>query len=390
MSCIHFGPKNTRDFLFTFSLTIIINKAIIILLKKFTGYSSCFITIWIKYSGELIFGLCYFYIGYQKLMNNRMLTFLGIPLLNSKNEIEKKTRPKSDSNLKIFFLCLLCAILDLMTFFVNNYILEHFFSEINLYLLEDRLITIQIFFSAIICIYSLKLKIVLHQCISLTIILFCLVFEILIEYFSYKKIENNWKIIIIIACIIFSYLIRSVRDCIEKHLMEFDYCSPYKIIFYEGLFGTITMLILYFIIDSDNKEEIKYYWLVNIGLIFYGVISAFINLLRLSIINYSTPMNKTTSDSFVVLCIFVYMFISGEFQEWDYILLYKIGNIVSSCFIMIFTINYNKIITLTFSDENKNENEDNNLIVNNSKLTSNSEEEKDKNESFTTEGDLSF
>ena len=103
---------------------------------------------------------------------------------------------------------------------------------------------IQIIFSSIICYFYFKTAIYLHHILSLVLTILSLVGVFFADIFFAE--QYNIGILKIFAIILSSYLIKSIADCLEKYLMDINFCSQFKLLFIEGASGIIFTIIFLF------------------------------------------------------------------------------------------------------------------------------------------------
>ena len=93
-----------------------------------------------------------------------------------------------------------------------------------------------------------------------------------------------------------SYFLNSYIEVIEKYLLEYDYVNPFKMLFFEGLFGLL--LTLPFLIKEANYQ-MKYNGniiLLIICLSFYFIFKCGRNTYRISTNKIFSPMTRTLTD----------------------------------------------------------------------------------------------
>ena len=230
------------------------------------------------------------------------------------------------------------------------------------------------------------------QIISILLILISLVAIISAEILIRKNNNNNeMKLLIyIIGCYFFSGL----QYFIEKYLMEYDNSTPFQILFYEGIFGNIVMLILsFFNIEKKfpDMDEIKHLWALIVGFVLYFLTSCFLNIYRLSVILSSSPTNAATSHSFAIPLIITlsYFINKKEIDDINNKWLYLEINTASIALIILSCLFFNEVILFICQDiknyDNKSDNK--NIKINDSFLSGSQHRIEG---SFTSEGEDSF
>lgn len=382
MCLFKFGNPNNSRFIYIFSLFIVIRKTILLILKKFCLFEGTLITAWLMFGGELLIGLCNIIVEYKKLLNINIDKFLGIPIISNKKE------PLHRKSIKVL-LFLFCAILDLLFYFFVNYYVTKRYKDILL--LDIRLSSSQLIFTSIFCFLILFQAIKVVKIISLFFIIVSLIGIILVDCYLRKNLINNEDIKLLIF-IIGSYLFLAVQYFIEKVLMEYDNSTPFQILFYEGIFGNIIMLILsLFKMENKfpDKEKIDNFWILIVGFILYFLSSCFLNIYKLSVIYSSSATNAATCDSFALPFILIlYFFINkNEFNAIDKKGLYIGINFIAIIVIIFCCVLFNEIIIFSCQDDIINKKDNKNNKIKASFISSNQNE---LDGSFTTEGEDSF
>ena len=146
-----------------------------------------------------------------------------------------------DSNIRIqkYALILLSSIFDFG---------QKFLSFSNNSNIENNCWIFDLFFLCIFSVFILKTKLYNFQYLSLSIIIFLgIILNIINLYDEEEKI-----IILIILSIEIMY---SLKNVINKYSIEYHFCLPYEIGFYEGFFSLILNLILLKFTNLDNFYE---------------------------------------------------------------------------------------------------------------------------------------
>ena len=378
------GKPSKSRFIFLFTLFIFIRKSILIFLKKYCAFEGTLIIAWLMFGGELFIGLCNIFIEYKKLINVKIEKFIGIPIITSKKD------PHHSKCHKVL-LFLFCAALDFSYYFFLNYHVTKKYSTI-VYLLDIKLSPFILIFASIICAALISQKVGIAQIISIFIILISLAGIISAEFLIRKNDNNNEikLLIYIIGCYFFSGL----QYFVEKYLMEYDNSTPFQILFYEGIFGNIAMIILsFFNIEKKfpDTDEIKHLWALIIGFILYFLASCFLNIYRLSVILSSSPTNAATSHSFAIPLIIIlsYFINKSEINDIENKWLYLGINSTSIIFIILSCLFFNEIILFICQDINNYDNKggNKNIKINDSFLSGSQNRIEG---SFTSEGEDSF
>ena len=167
------------------------------------------------------------------------------------NEINEKEKAKNKTILcHKYLLILASAFLDF-----SQKILSYLF-------VEDIDYNFWIFDMVFLSIFSyliLKSRLYIHQYITLIIMVVLGVSLNVINL--YKVIDNNrWKNIGLVLTI---EIIYSLINVINKYAMEYCFCVPYEISFYQGLFSLIIHIILLAIFTNINVESNRTYQKVD-------------------------------------------------------------------------------------------------------------------------------
>ena len=340
----HNKIRNNIKYVFFLSITIILREIDSIFINK--NCPPKLLTTFLMFGGEAFFGIAYFVCKIKTLIEEKEPKFMGIPLIFG--VVNKK-----DSAIKIIIYIIIASGLDFTSFVLINYILPRHTSEnFSDSFLEIRLKPMQIIFSSIICYFLFKRAVYLHQMLSLLLIILSLVGIIFAENFLTEK-NDKTEIFKIIFIIIISFLIISIADCLEKYLMDLNFCSQFKLLFIEGIPGIIFTSFFYiFIRNSDvSGENCNGNKLVLIVLsILYFLLSGLLNAYRLTVIMKLSPMNRTTSDSFVDPFIIIYSIIfannSSKNNNTYYKLSYRIANFSATLIIIFCCLIYNEIVIL--------------------------------------------
>ena len=206
-------------------------------------------------------------------------TIAGFELIHSRIEV-----PKVDKIRKILLLIFFASYFDIIGTMIRKYFN---ITSSNNNFIEERLKSFQIFTSALLCYFTIRIKMYKHNIFCLIIIFICLVIIIIIELID-KQLDINF-----ISITIFSASARAFLDTIEKYLFEFDNMNPFKVMMFEGFINTILTICLFLFSNSSIKEELggkkktttKDLAYLIILLIFYFIFSSFKNIYRVATIN---------------------------------------------------------------------------------------------------------
>jgi len=259
------------------------------------------------YTSQFLAGLIPFFNSEKKKTSEKNNAYSGIELIKNQSTIDQP-----DNETKIYILIIFASFFNYIGVIVRKNINDIFH-------FENKVRGIQIIFSALLCYFTIRIKIYKHQLISLIVIFIALIIILLFDILENKAKEINlYKYY---GFGIFSCLSRTFLDTIEKYLFEFDYLNPYKVLMLEGLIGCLLLPILF--ITNKTNEDFNYFsgkeaWklaLLVILLIIYLVLSLFKNIYRVLTIKLYSPMTRALAESIIDPFDFIYLFIGEEIKE---------------------------------------------------------------------------
>ena len=168
---------------------------------------------------------------------------------------DKNREKKKRQIIKKYFLIFAAAILDFTQKILSYLFVEDIFY--NFWIFDMLCLSI---FSYII----LKSKLYIHQYLSLFIMIIIGISLNVINLTNDKNDnhDNNnndiGKIILNIGLVFLIEVIYSLINVINKYSMEYCYCIPYEISFYQGLFALIVFTILLIIFTNIEIKNPKY------------------------------------------------------------------------------------------------------------------------------------
>ena len=163
----------------------------------------------------------------SKKISQKNSNYFGIELIQNESTIIQP-----DKQIKIYALIIFASFFNYVGVIVRR--------NINDFHFENKIRGIQIIFSALLCYFTIRIKIYKHQIFSLIVIFIIIIFIIIIDLFL-----NNDNFFKLYAYGIFSCSSRAFLDTTEKYLFEFDYLNPYKVLMLEGLIGCLLLPILF-------------------------------------------------------------------------------------------------------------------------------------------------
>jgi len=201
----------------------------------------------------LFMSLSFFPYIYIKLIskNRNNKNELKIDKSFYKKEYEKFNNKKSFRISKYLFI-LLCSFLDCI---------EKILAFVIILDENNHIWIFNLIFTSIFSYFILNTKLYKHQyCISAILIVLCLALQILyfIDFNIYKLYKNFEALII--------ELIYCLNSVIIKYAMEYKFCTPYEICFFEGFFAFIINIILLIIVSNIEirKDSNLTHFLVTI------------------------------------------------------------------------------------------------------------------------------
>ena len=150
---------------------------------------------------------------------------------------------------------------------------------------------------------------------------------------------------------LFSGFTRAFLDTIEKHLFEFDYLNPFKVIMIEGFICVIFSLFfyLYYLIFKNEsfhfyKDDVNIIYLI-ILLILYFILSGLKNIYIMITIKLYSPMTRALTETIFDQFILLYYFIQDanhSIINWTYYII----NFICLIIIVFCSLVYNDFIVL--------------------------------------------
>ena len=236
----------------------------------------------------------------------------------------------------------------------SNDVVNFGIKEDNNYLLEERVRSIQIIISSLLCYYIIRLNIYEHQKLSLIIISFFLFVLIIIELVIASNIFDKILALLITST---SCLFRAFLDVTEKYLLDFVFVDIIKILISEGLIG-VFFYIFYFISNKayliqaknilNQLSEIDWSFAsFFLLIILYIIISGFINAYRVMTNKYYSPLSRALFESTFDPLLFLYNSLTFEKKD-EYKGFWIYFSLVIFCLTIIafFSLVYNDFIIL--------------------------------------------
>ena len=345
---IKFSARKNLIYYVLLILSILIRKIILMITAKRYPHSTAVLYTLVMFVGEALAGIIIYI--YQKKATKKKIYIEQVGSIVIKNF--KKSR--IDNNCKIYFLLIISSFFDYITMYMSclyiprlSYLSKSF---------ETRLCGSQIIFNSLIYHYILKFSLLKHQKCSLIVVGVCLGIIIFTEgFFEKDEIDLSFfKYIILIGLSLLEMVFKSLRDSIDKYLMEFDSFNPCLIIVFEGLIGTFFSLTSYFVRDIDVKIMICY----NVAkgslgiflLLFFLILifSGIVNIYRVYINKIYNPMTQSLAYYCLDPFFMIYDFAAGNdfinFERRNYFHFFL--NLILSIIITITGFVFNEFIVL--------------------------------------------
>ena len=346
LSMIGIGIGIRKNLLYPFLLIVFIalRRVIEILIKEGYGNLGKFLLPFLIFFAKFLAGLITFYFFIREKKFTKAGKITGLKLVRP-----KRKRIQVDSHKKIFVLIFVASYLD----FVGTLVRKFYVVENKS--LENKLRSFQIIVSAILCYFTIKIKMYRHNVFSLILISLSSIIIIIIEIIDEQGIKA--QLMMDLGLTFFSGFGRAFLDTIEKHLFEFDYMSPFKILMFEGFINCCLTLVLFIfsglpkgelfsLYNREDKEENWPFLLLIFFLLLYFILSGFKNIYRVITIKIYSPMTRALAETVVDPLIILYDLFEGNDAKnikWTY---YLIINFFCLIIIVFCSLVYNDFIIL--------------------------------------------
>jgi len=301
-----------------------------VLIPNITGFNPLYINIFLYPLENIIGGLVVFL--YQKYSIRKKKKTQYFVIKFNKNEVAR------DGKFKKILLVFFAAYFNFYRFLVFAFINGNYIT----FSMDQKLTTIQIIISTIICIYAFEFKIKKHHKVSLIIISIFLFLSIstdmiYIIYYKYKLIKVP---VFQYFIALFFYIGYSFNNCIEKYLVDYNYMNPFLILMLEGIFEFIMALLSCIQIKPfDPFQNITCNLALFIFLfIVYTLLQVIVNIYRIYCNVIYSPMARSLVDYLMNPFIYIFSFFtSSDFSHnFVYFILIEITSIVMSFFGCVF------------------------------------------------------
>ena len=163
-----------------------------------------------------------------------------------------------------------------------------------------------------------------------------------------------------LSIIFINYFFDSFFDIIEKYLLEYNFISPYQLIFIEGLFGFF-LTCLYSFVENPfkdiknilKKEKKNKFILLIVLLIIYFLLCAGRNIYRVITNKIYFPITRSLTDSILDPILIIYYYIwENDFQDktGNKSIIFFLMNLFFSLLFVFFGCIYNEVFVLLFCE----------------------------------------
>ena len=351
--CIKISLRRNFFYLLQVVIYYYLRKIVLIAINQLYKFHDSLIFTFLMLLGEFFAGVSihlYQTFFFEKKNNNKKTKYFGINLIRKEYKMK---RP--DSNYKILLLIFFTAFYDFMEFVIDTFYLPKFANLSQTITL--RLSGVVIIFSALLCHFNLRMRILKHQNFSLIGIGICSILIIFFEIFFVGKEMSFGDIFFSYFLVLLFVIFITFTDVVEKYLLEFDFMSPFITLIFESIFGLI-LVSIYSFGENPFKDVIRLYsecstgyFILLIFLLFlYFALSAGVNVYKLlSNVLYS-PMAKTLAAYILNPFFYCYYYINeddfisnGKKNFWFFII-----NVILAIIISFFATVYNEFLVLTF------------------------------------------
>ena len=249
------------------------------------------------------------------------------------------TKTQKQNPIKIYLIFLGITMFDIIGFFLILY-----FSNIsgdNGSEIESGMKFTEFLFVIILGYFFFKFKLHRHHYFGLILIFIGIIFM------SFKYFIESFNTCILL--LIVSNCLYSLMEIIEKWLMDIQYISVYKLIFIEGTYGTIIMVIVILIsnIVCDNNiissigklfsTDYTYYIQMLLYILATLGYNVFIDLINKT----SGPTHRVVSDTLTSIISLILSFILRGGSRYVFVIL-----IIGDILIVLGSIIFNEIIII--------------------------------------------
>ena len=365
-NCIVLGIRNNLLYPALFMLCINLLRIIKVasfpeIAKKDNNITITFFSA-LTFLSNIIFSIIFLYLKNKSNKKKKNSKIVGIYVVQEGNSEHLK---RLDSDSKIFFLIFLEAYLEFIGTIRQIYLLKVKPKNTLLIPLDIRIRSREIIFASIICHFTIGAQLKRHHIVSLIIIVIFLISLYIYEVYLQHKLDyynSIFKFLELQALKVLINICRVFADVIEKYLFEFNYFSPFKLLFLKGVMQTIFMSLFYLFNLNYIKEEFRILFSNNnnlyivysiTALLLYFFISGYCSIYKLFTVKMYSPMTRTLFDTILDIFYFIYFSID-ENNEKKLNTPYFWVNIIGIIIMLFFNLVYNEFLVLNFWGMEKN------------------------------------
>ena len=257
--------------------------------------------------GKTFFGIIIvLYIYCKNKSSKNKNNDLAIPKLMGIEEKDLNLKESyKDGKFKISVLIFLAAFFDFFVSIVRTFFIRG--DKISK-TIKSRIRCCQIFFSGLLCYFTIRLNLYRHHIFSLILIFVGLSIIIIYEIICKENgtLDRNYYPLIFT---IVSNLGRSFLDTTEKYLFDSNSVNIYKVMMIEGGINTISLFIYYYFVGTPDQFEnlnfkkpkensVNFNIFIFILLIFlYFIFTGFRNTYRVTTIKLYSPMVRALTEA---------------------------------------------------------------------------------------------
>ena len=337
---IKIGIRNNLLYPSIFSITVVFIKIIMIVLREMfkKDFNCGFLLGFLKFIFEFIIGGLFSLVFSTNSKIKEITKEKGIKLIQNNNIIN---RP--DGEKKILFLMILATFFEFIGTHDRRYVIRKFASK-ETQLMNVRLRSFEIITSSLLCYFLIKIRIYKHQIVALIIIVLSLTFGLILEFIYIDK-EYVFKGLLVLFA---STLTNSLRDIIEKYLLDVDYFDVFKLTAFEGLVDALICLPFYSFKSLRNEVYNLFHFKSNksfciiVYILIYAILCGFNSIYRKHTLIQYSPNTRAFAEAiwdpgFIIYTNFIRR--PGKFTHSIIILILSI--IIDFC-----TCIYNELLVL--------------------------------------------
>ena len=245
---IKFKFRKNLLYLLVFLVSWNVRAIVFILIDNKFAVTLNFTFLYLMCLAEILGGLCLYLFQHCTKRNNKETNFFAANSANV-NPFFKGKRV-ADGTLKIAVLLFFAAFFDFYVYKISKYFVPLVKQNLS-YSVDDRLSSIQLISSALICTYALGFKMKKHHKFALIAIGSCLILTLACDGIFVNG--GSARTFFYVYFLIFFYQIMfSFNCCIEKYLVDVDFMNPFKILMIEG-----AIMFIMSVLTSISRDPFK-------------------------------------------------------------------------------------------------------------------------------------